>query len=92
LVSENKNPEQIGHEAIDKRLRAPGWAVQDKKSIDHAVASGISVKEYTTSIGPADSVLFSDKKPLGVAEAKPDSWGTKITTSSNNPPAMQLPS
>jgi type I restriction enzyme R subunit len=54
--------------------------VQDKKSIDHAAASGIAVKEFTTSIGPADYVLFSDKKALGVVEAKPDRWGAKITT------------
>jgi type I restriction enzyme, R subunit len=80
LASENKNPEQIARDAIDERLRASGWAVQDKKSIDHAAASGIAVKEYTTSIGPADYVLFSDKKPLGVVEAKPDNWGAKITT------------
>ncbi|HEY1943498.1 MAG TPA: DEAD/DEAH box helicase family protein [Roseiarcus sp.] len=80
MASENKNPEQIARDAIDERLRAAGWAVQDKKGIDHAAAPGIAVKEYTTSVGPADYVLFSDNKALGVVEAKPDTWGAKITT------------
>jgi len=80
LTDSNKNPEQIARDAIDERLRASGWAVQDKKGIDHAAASGIAVREYTTSIGSADYVLFSDTKALGVVEAKPDAWGAKITT------------
>jgi type I restriction enzyme R subunit len=50
-----------------------GWAVQDKKAIDHAAAGGVAVREYPTSVGPADYGLFSDRQPLGVVEAKPDS-------------------
>jgi type I restriction enzyme R subunit len=80
LPSENKNPEQIARDAIDARLLASGWAAQNNKSIDHDAAGGIAVKEYTTSVGPADYVLFSDRKALGVVEAKPDTWGAKITT------------
>lgn len=76
----NKNPEQIARDAIDARLRASGWAVQENKKIDHSAAAGIAVKEYPTKIGPADYALFSDRKALGVVEAKPDSWGAKITT------------
>ncbi len=76
----NKNPEQIARDAIDARLRASGWAVQNNRQIDHAAADGIAVKEYSTSIGPADYVLFSERKAMGVVEAKPDSWGAKITT------------
>ena len=41
---------------------------------------GIVVWEYQTSVGPADYALFSVKRALGVVEAKPDSWGAKITT------------
>lgn len=80
LASENKNPEQISRDAIDKRLRASGWAVQSIRELDHDAAAGVAVKEYTTSVGPADYVLFSNRKPLGVVEAKPDSWSAKITT------------
>jgi type I restriction enzyme R subunit len=80
LASANKNPEQIARDMIDARLEASGWAVQDKKSVDFAAASGIAVTEYTTSVGPADYVLFADKKALGVVESKNDTWGAKITT------------
>ena len=80
MTDANKNPEQIARDAIDERLRASGWAVQNVRSIDHDAAAGIAVKEYSTSVGPADYVLFSNRKPLGVVEAKPDNWGVKITT------------
>lgn len=40
----------------------------------------MAIREYVTSVGPADYVLFADKTPLGVVEAKPDSWGSVITT------------
>jgi type I site-specific restriction endonuclease len=40
----------------------------------------ITIKEYQTGIGPADYVLFADRKALGIVEAKPDRWGAKITT------------
>lgn len=76
----NQNPEQIARDEIDARLRAAGWAVQGNREIDHDAAPGIAVREYQTSVGPADYLLFADRQPLGVIEAKPDSWGQKITT------------
>ena len=57
-----------------------GWAVQDNKKIDFSTASGIAVREYPTDAGPADYALFVDRKPVGVVEAKPESWSQKITT------------
>lgn len=36
--------------------------------------------EYQTDVGPADYVLFVDKKAVGIIEAKPEAWGEKITT------------
>ena len=33
-----------------------------------------------TDVGPADYLLFADRRPAGVAEAKPDSWGARLTT------------
>jgi type I restriction enzyme R subunit len=33
-----------------------------------------------TDVGPADYVLFVDKQAVGVIEAKPETWGEKITT------------
>ncbi len=35
---------------------------------------------FSVHVGPADYVLFIDKKPVGVVEAKPEDWGQKITT------------
>ena len=61
-------------------LSQGGWAVQDNKKIDFSAALGIAVREYPTDAGPADYALFVDRKPAGVIEAKPETWGQKITT------------
>ena len=76
----NQNPEQIARDRIDDRLRAAGWHVQDRNSIDFTVGLGIAVREYETDVGPADYVLFVDRQAVGVVEAKPDDWGAKLTT------------
>ena len=76
----NQNPEQIARDQIDERLAEAGWVVQDKKAIDFNAGQGIAVREYQTDVGPADYVLFVDKKAVGVIEAKPKEWGHKITT------------
>ena len=76
----NQNPEQIARDRIDDRLRAAGWHVQDANAIDFHAALGIAVREYQTDIGPADYVLFVDRQAVGVLEAKPDSYGARLTT------------
>ena len=76
----NQNPEQIARDRIDDRLRAAGWHVQDRNAVDFNAGLGIAVREYQTDIGPADYVLFADRRPVGVVEAKPDSWGARLTT------------
>ena len=76
----NQNSEQIARDRIDDRLRAAGWHVQDKNAIDFNAGLGIAVREYQTDVGPADYVLFADRRPVGVVEAKPDSWGARLTT------------
>ena len=76
----NQTPEQVARDQIDDRLRAAGWHVQDKGALDFNAGLGIAVREYKTDVGPADYVLFADRQPVGVAEAKPDSWGEKLTT------------
>ena len=77
---DNKNPEQLARDVIDRRLRAAGWQVQDSRAIDFSVGLGVAIREYQTDVGPADYVLFVDRKAVGVIEAKPDTWGQKITT------------
>src|SRR6056297_1483168 len=76
----NQSPEQLARDQIDDRLRKSGWHVQDKDALDFNAALGIAVREYQTDVGPADYVLFVDRKAVGVIEAKPDSWGVKLTS------------
>ena len=76
----NQTPEQAARDRIDGRLRAAGWHVQDKNALDFNAGLGIAVREYQTDIGPADYVLFADRQAVGVVEAKPDSWGARLTT------------
>ncbi|MCF3595757.1 DEAD/DEAH box helicase family protein [Rhodobacteraceae bacterium LMO-12] len=54
--------------------------MQNKSHLDFAAGPGIAVREYQTDIGPADYVLFADRQAVGVVEAKPDSWGVRLTT------------
>ena len=80
MRSANQTPEQAARDKIDRMLFDSGWIVQDKKKIDFSACLGITVREYQTDVGPVDYVLFVDKKPVGVVEAKPEDWGHKITT------------
>ena len=75
----NQNPEQIARDNIDKMLDDAGWKVQKKDAIDFNAGLGIAVREYQTDVGPADYVLFVDKKAVGVIEAKREEIGQKIT-------------
>ena len=76
----NQTPEQIARDRIDSRLHEAGWHVQDKDALDFNAGLGVAAREYQTEIGPADYVLFADRQAVGVIEAKPDSWGVKLTT------------
>ena len=75
----NQNPEQIARDNIDKQLLACGWVIQDKAKLNLQAALGIAVREYQTDIGPADYVLFVDKKPVGIIEAKRAEEGVHLT-------------
>jgi len=66
----NQNPEQIARDKIDAMLIASGWTVQSKRNLNLNAGLGVAVREYQTDIGPADYVLFVDKKPAGIIEAK----------------------
>jgi type I restriction enzyme, R subunit len=76
----NQNPEQIARDHIDKQLLACGWIIQDKKKLNSAAGLGIAVREYQTDIGPADYVLFVDKKAVGIIEAKREEEGVRLST------------
>jgi type I restriction enzyme, R subunit len=78
--AKNQNPEQVARDQIDALLVQAGWQVQDKDALDFRAGHGIAVREYATDIGPADYVLFVDRRAVGIIEAKPKEWGHKITT------------
>ena len=76
----NQNPEQIARDHIDKQLLACGWVIQDKKKINLTAGLGVAVREYPTDIGPADYVLFVDKKAVGIIEAKREEEGIRLSS------------
>ena len=63
-------PEQQARENIDKQLLLSGWLVQDFKELNPSASLGVAVGEYPTESGSADYILFVDRKPIGVIEAK----------------------
>lgn len=65
-------PEAKARLQIDQKLEQAGWIVQDLKQINLGAGLGVAVREYPTDTGPADYVLFVNREPVGVIEAKPD--------------------
>ena len=59
---------------IDEMLGLAGWAVQDADKVNLAAGRGVAVREFVLAPGHgrADYLLFVDRKPLGVLEAKPE--------------------
>ena len=78
-MTDNQNPEQKARDNIDAQLTQAGWVVQKAKNIDLNAGLGQAVREYRTDIGPADFVLFVDKKAVGVIEAKREEEGQRLT-------------
>lgn len=76
----NQDPEQIARDIIDKQLIACGWAIQDKDKINLNASAGVVVRYYLTQDGKeTDYVMFVDKKPVGVIEAKREEEGHRLT-------------
>lgn len=63
-------PEAKARREIDRRLIQSGWTIQDLGSMNLGTAIAVAVREYPTDTGPADYVLFVDRKPVGIIEAK----------------------
>jgi type I restriction enzyme R subunit len=72
--------EARARQLIDQKLEQAGWVVQDRKDINLSAGLGVVVREFPTDSGPADYVLFVNRHPVGVIEAKRDSAGENITT------------
>ena len=72
-------PEGQARQEIDKNLTKAGWIIQDKNKINLSAGPGVAVREYPTDSGPADYILFINKKPVGVIEAKRPEEGVRLT-------------
>ncbi len=70
-------PEEKARERIDRLLEAAGWEVQDLKKLNLGASLGVAVREFPLNSGPADYLLFVDRKAVGVIEAKPE--GTTLS-------------
>lgn len=75
----NQTPEQLARDKIDAALQQSGWLIQSKNNINLSAARGVAVREYYTDIGPADYILFVDRKPVGIIEAKREEEGVRLT-------------
>ena len=73
-------PEAKARQHIDRKLEQAGWVVQELKEFNPNAGIGIAVREFMTDSGPADYVLFVNRLPVGVIEAKRDEMGENITT------------
>ena len=72
-------PEQKARIEIDKKLSASGWRLQDMKELNPEAALGVAVREFHTDTGPVDYLLFIDRKPVCIVEAKKSEEGQNIT-------------
>jgi type I restriction enzyme R subunit len=66
------HPEDLSRSAIDAKLVACGWIVQNRRDINLGAALGVAVREFHTTAGPVDYALFVDRTFCGVVEAKAD--------------------
>lgn len=73
------SPEEKARLVIDKKLKASGYAVQDVKEFNPMAACGVVVREWQTTTGPCDYLIFIDGTPCGLIEAKEHDKGEKLT-------------
>jgi type I restriction enzyme R subunit len=69
--------EEDARKYIDKLLTLADWAVQDMKDLNLGASLGVAIREFPTSKGPADYILFVNRVAVGVIEAK--SVGTTLS-------------
>ncbi len=72
-------PETKARQLIDSKLEVAGWVVQDTKQLNLSAGPGVAVREYPTDSGPADYVLFVNREPVAVIEAKREEEGSKLS-------------
>ncbi len=80
----NQTPEQIARDLIDAKLLEAGWVIQSKKDKNLSASKGVAVREVQTSAGYADYILFVNRKPVGVIEAKAEKEGVQLVNKVEN--------
>jgi len=70
-------PEEKARKVIDELLEGAGWSVQDYERLNLGASLGVAVREFPLKSGFADYMLFVDRCPVGVVEAKP--FGTTLS-------------
>lgn len=76
----NQSPEDKARDLIDAMLDKAGWIVQDKNRINHSAGPGVAVRYLNTTDGKeTDFVLFVNRKPVGIIEAKREEEGFRLT-------------
>ena len=73
-------PEAKARIQIDKKLEESGYVVQNFKELNLSASLGIAVREYPTSSGPVDYLIFINKIPCGVIEAKKTQLAESLTS------------
>ncbi len=63
-------PEARARAQIDAMLAQAGWIVQDRAALNLYAGPGVAVREVPTPTGPADYILFLDRRACGALEAK----------------------
>ena len=59
---------------------AAGYIVQDIKEFNPTAGCGVAVREWQTTTGPCDYLIFIDGIPCGLIEAKEHDKGEKLTS------------
>ena len=65
---------------IDKKLEESGYVLQDFKEFNPAASLGVVVREYPTSSGPVNYLIFVNKMPCGVIETKKTQAAESLTS------------
>jgi type I restriction enzyme R subunit len=63
-------PEEKARQDIDEQLATAGWTVQGRDAANLGASRGVAVGEFPLTTGFADYMLFVDRRPIGVIEAK----------------------
>ena len=73
------SPEEKARLVIDQKLMAAGYVVQDVKEFNPKASLGVAVREWQTTTGPCDYLIFVGGVPCGLIEAKEHNKGGELT-------------